>query len=213
MASTSRGQRIGIWVITVTMIVGTIMSFAVIIIANNNQQNESKTQQEKYNKFQTAMSEYQAKVDAQTAELSGKYYETMKAYASYPAAFDKDAVKEVTTKDLTVGTGAELTKDTSYNAYYIGWNPEGKIFDQSIDTTTNKLKAPISGTGLISGWTEGVVGMKFGGVREITIPSSKAYGSAGSGDLIAPYTPIKFIVMVIEPTETFAQPDVSEYLK
>ncbi len=54
---------------------------------------------------------------------------------------------------------------------------------------------------LIPGWAEGVIGMRVGGVREITIPSDLAYKDQGSGNDIPPNTPIKFIVYVIAITQ------------
>jgi FKBP-type peptidyl-prolyl cis-trans isomerase len=90
-----------------------------------------------------------------------------------------------------------------------GWNPKGVVFDQSI--SDGKLIAPIAGGNLITGWNEGVIGMKIGGVRELSIPSDKAYGSTGSGDNIPPNTPIKFIVMIIPKVEDVPVP--AELLK
>jgi len=103
-----------------------------------------------------------------------------------------------------------VTGTTVFAAYYIGWNPKGKVFDQSIDTTTNTLKAPLDvATGLdsaslISGWKEGMKGMKIGGVRVLTIPSDKAYGETAQGDDIPANTPLKFVVMAIKKTDSDA---------
>jgi FKBP-type peptidyl-prolyl cis-trans isomerase len=112
----------------------------------------------------------------------------------------------VATTDLKVDDGATLISTTAYSAYYIGWNPKGVVFDQSIEN--GALKAPITGGNLITGWNEGVVGMKIGGVREITIPSDKAYGATGSGDNIPPNTPIKFVVMVIPKVSDIPMPQI-----
>jgi FKBP-type peptidyl-prolyl cis-trans isomerase len=193
--STSKSQRIGIWVIAVVLFIGTIGSFFVIILANDNSkidQAAAKTEQEKYNK---ALADYQAKVTAQADQLSAQYYPVLSAYTGEVGTFNADDVKSVTSKDLKEGDGATIDDKTVYSAYYIGWNPEGKIFDQSI--ADGKLKSPIATSGLIAGWAEGVKGMKIGGVRVITINADKAYGDAGSGDLIPPHTPIKFIVYAI----------------
>jgi FKBP-type peptidyl-prolyl cis-trans isomerase len=110
-----------------------------------------------------------------------------------------NTVTSVQTEDLLVGTGQTVDENTQYSAYYIGWNPKGVIFDQSIKE--GKLIAPIPAQGLIQGWNEGTKGMKLGGVREITIPSDKAYGEKGGGDKIPPNTPIKFLVLAIETPE------------
>jgi FKBP-type peptidyl-prolyl cis-trans isomerase len=197
--ATPKGQRIGIWVIAIVMMIGTIGSFAVMILANDNtkiDQATLKKQQEQ------AAADYQKQIDDQqkaAAGLSDKYYPEFSQYKDSPAAFDPSTIKsDVIKTDLKVGDGATIDSKTNYQAYYIGWNPKGKSFDSSFDGT--KLKAPIDTStsgGLIVGWEQGVVGMKVGGIREISIPPELAYGEKGSGDDIPPNTPIKFIIMVI----------------
>ncbi len=201
--STSRNQRIGIWVIAVVMTVGTIGSFFVVILANNNASTDYQKQQE----AQQAYTDYQKKVEAQAGELSKQYYAEFSKYASLPAKFNKDDVKELITEDIKVGDGEEIKEGTAYSAYYIGWNPSGKVFDQSIDG--DKLKAPIPGGNLIQGWNEGVIGMKMGGVRVLTIPAAKAYGDKAQGEDIPANTPLKFVVMVIPKPAEIPMPDMS----
>ena len=53
--------------------------------------------------------------------------------------------------------------------------------------------------GLIEGWNQGVVGMKLGGIREITMNGDLAYGEkemCGTTN-----SPLKFIVLAVEPSE------------
>lgn len=207
MASTTRTQRIGIWIIAVVLAVGTIGSFFVIILANNNNAKDQASQQKLQDQYNKLMADYQAKVAAQTAQLSSQYYPVLSQYTGQVAKFDASSVKSLSTQDLLVGTGATIDSKTTYSAYYIGWTPDGKIFDESIDS--GKLKAPIAGSGLIPGWSQGVVGMKLGGVRELSIPASLAYGSAGSGSAIAPNTPIKFVVLAIPSPPTIPVPNFS----
>lgn len=205
--ATSNAQRIGIWIIAVVMAVGTIGSFFVIILANDNakvDQEVALKQQEQYNKL---VKEYQEKVDAQNKELTAKYFTEFSGYSSQVAPFDKESVKELKTEDLKIGDGEEIKDGTKYSAYYIGWNPDGEVFDQSIDG--DKLKSPIPGGGLIEGWNKGVIGMKIGGVRVLTIPSDLAYKEQGSGDKIPPNTPLKFVVFAIPTPEEVPMPDLS----
>jgi FKBP-type peptidyl-prolyl cis-trans isomerase len=200
--ATPKKQRIGIWIIAAVMLVGTIGSFVVMVLANENNQKDLAEQQKYYDEYMKQLEEQQKKDDAAAKELSAKYYAAFSQYKDTPAQFDENSVGDtVTTKDLKTGDGAEITADTKYKAYYIGWTPKGTVFDSSIDGES--LKAPIdtSQMNLIEGWNQGVVGMKVGGVREITIPSDLAYGEEGSGEKIGPNTPIKFIVMVIETVE------------
>ena len=192
--ATPKSQRIGIWIIAVVMLIGTLGSFAVMILANENSKVDQATQSKAYEEYKKQMEEQTKQGEA----LSAQYYPVFKEYQNAPAEFDANSVgKEVVKKDLKEGTGAELAEGTKYQAYYVGWNPKGKSFDSSFDG--EKLKAPIdtSQITLIPGWETGVVGMKVGGVRELTIPSDLAYGEKGSGDTIPPNTPIKFIVMII----------------
>lgn len=201
--ATPKKQRIGIWIIAAVMLVGTLGSFAVMVLANENSQKDLAEQQKYYEEYMKQLEEQQKKDEAAAKELSDKYYGEFVKYKDSPATFDESSVGDtVTTKDLKAGDGAEITADTKYKAYYIGWTPKGTVFDSSFDGES--LKAPIdtSVMSLIEGWNQGVVGMKVGGVREITIPSDLAYGEEGSGDKIGPNTPIKFIVMVIETVET-----------
>lgn len=206
--ATSTAQRTGIWIIAIVLTVGTLAGFIAMILAPANEKADSDRLQKVYAEYQAATEEYQKKVQAQADELSVKYYGEFVKYKDIPAAFEAKDVKKVTTRDLVVGTGEEIKEGTTYSAYYIGWNPKGKVFDQSIDG--EKLKAPIEGGNLITGWNEGVIGMKVGGVREITIPSDKAYGETGSGEDIPANTPIKFIVMIIPKPETIKQPEVPQ---
>jgi FKBP-type peptidyl-prolyl cis-trans isomerase len=202
--ATPRSQRIGIWIITIVMAIGSIGVFFVAILANANDSDKNA-------KVQAAYIKYQQDVADQAKELSDKYYPTFSKYSSEVHSFEaSDAQKGLVKKDLKVGDGATIDGSTAFAAYYIGWDPNGTIFDQSIEN--GALKTPFSissgldSTGVIDGWKEGLIGMKIGGVRELTIPSDKAYGETGSGSTIAPNTPLKFIIFAIPVPEEVPVP-------
>ena len=215
--ATTKTQRWAILGIMVVMVVGTMGSFAVMILSTKNSQKDQAYAQQVQEKYSREYKEYQAKVDAQTKELSNKYYASLSQYTSRVGSFDRDSVKSLSHEDLLAGEGEEIKDDTKFAVYYIGWNPKGKIFDQSIEN--NALKAPLSiadglkNASLVDGWKEGLVGMKVGGVRELTIPSDKAYGETAHSDDIPANTPLKFIVLAIPLPETFEQPDSTELMK
>jgi len=210
--ATPRSQRIGIWIIAIVMVVGTLLSFVVMVLSSKNDTTSQAHIQQLSNQYQKDYAAYQKKIDAQAKELSDKYYSSFKAYEDKPAKFDKSDVKDLEKNDLKTGTGAKLTEKSTFTAYYIGWTPDGKSFDGSFDG--KKLKAPLKVTpgGVITGWTEGIDGMKVGGVRELTIPSEKAYGKAGSGDKIPANSPLKFIIMVIPTPKEIKEPAVPQEL-
>ena len=136
-------------------------------------------------------------------------------------AFNAASVKDLTKKDLKEGDGEEFTDSTTkFQAYYIGWKPDGVVFDGSFEN--GRLKSPAvfrkegNKWGLIEGWSEGLKGMKVGGIRELSIPADKAYGAQGSvnqedsSKTIGPNTPLKFIVMLIPEFQEIPQPSLEE---
>lgn len=98
------------------------------------------------------------------------------------------------TEDLTPGTGAEVKATSTVTVDYIGVAcSTGKIFDSSYQTG-QPATFPLNG--VIKGWSQGLVGMKAGGVRLLGIPSDLAYGSQGQGADIGPDEPLWFVVDV-----------------
>ncbi|MCL2173734.1 FKBP-type peptidyl-prolyl cis-trans isomerase [Candidatus Saccharibacteria bacterium] len=217
-ARTPRWQRITIWIIAIAMAGGTLLGFVFMALAARNPELASsgitaKKTEEAQAELEKKETERQKKIDAQNAELTKKYLAELNSYQSQVQAFEPTGLGDVKTEDLKIGDGAEITDDnTNYSMYYIGWKPTGEIFDSSIDGET--LKSPLPGSGsYITGWNEGVIGMKIGGVRLITIPADKAYGADGSGCdedgencVIPPDTPLKFIVMAIATPDDIPYP-------
>jgi FKBP-type peptidyl-prolyl cis-trans isomerase FkpA len=201
MAAT-KTQRIGIWIIAVFMLVGTVGSFVAIVLANKNQQSDKTRAQAAYAAYRKESEEYQAKVDVQTSELSKKYFDTFNQYASRPAAFDAASVKELKSEDLVVGTGDNITEGSTFMAYYLG------------SISGSSLNAPIEAApgGVIEGWTKGAAGMKVGGIRELTIPANLAYGDTARSEDIPANTPLKFIIMIIPNFEKIPEPIPSDEL-
>ena len=227
--ATTKFQRWGILTIVVVTVIGTIGGFAVMVLAQQQASEQQAKLQQLSAKYQKESEERNKKIAAQDDALSVKYYDTFVQYENLVSPFDIN-VKELSTEDVVVGDGAEVTGESKMVVYYIGWDANGHEFDKSIDEQTKKLKnslyhttqAPMLDQGLdnaslIEGWKEGMKGMKIGGVRVITIPSDKAYGEQGSKDssgkeTIAPNMPLKFVVMAIPAPEAIAQPDTTELM-
>ncbi|NLA42843.1 hypothetical protein GX865_01620 [Candidatus Saccharibacteria bacterium] len=214
--ATSKAHRIGIIIIAVVMAVGTIGSFFIMIVANKNQEIDARAREEDGKEFQKIYAEYEKEIEAyqkklaeESEKLSPKYYDEMVGYKSKAQPFDGSKVKDLVKKDLKKGDGAEIKKPEEMRAYYIGWNEKGKIFDSSIKGES--LAPPIDVDGVIQGWLKGVVGMKMGGVRELTIPSDLAYGDKKHSDDIPANAPLKFIIKAV-PKSKLEEPPVPEEL-
>jgi peptidylprolyl isomerase len=106
-----------------------------------------------------------------------------------PAASPAAAMGNVTTtpdglqiQDITVGTGVEAKSGDTITVNYLGTLTNGTKFDSSYDR--NQPFTTQIGVGqVIKGWDEGMVGMKVGGKRKLTIPASLGYGSQDMGSI------------------------------
>ena len=185
MASNDRAQRIGIWIIAIVMTVGTIGSFVVIILSNDNQQVEQAAAQ--------AQAVEQQKVATAAAKEQAKSLEPLVGYNS--RAFDPAAVTTLKAEVLQEGTGEAVKVTDSINSSYFGWTSDGAIFDSSKKKDKNDTPITFPLSGVIKGWGEGLTGVKVGSVVRLTIPSDKAYGPTGQGPIPA-NAPLEFIVVI-----------------
>lgn len=102
----------------------------------------------------------------------------------------------VVIEEYKIGTGNELKEGASLVAHYRGsLKADGKEFDSSYKRGT-PIPAPL--WGLIKGWGEGLVGMKAGGMRKITIPYALAYGEQGRPPTIPEKADLVFEVELVD---------------
>jgi len=84
--------------------------------------------------------------------------------------------------DLQEGSGPVATSGRNATVHYTGWLTDGGKFDSSRDRGQPFTFALGRGQ-VISGWDEGVAGMKVGGRRKLIIPAELGYGSRGAGSI------------------------------
>jgi FKBP-type peptidyl-prolyl cis-trans isomerase FkpA len=99
-------------------------------------------------------------------------------------------------EDLTVGDGAEAQAGQFVSVHYTGWLTDGKKFDSSKDRN-DPFEFGLGARQVISGWDEGVQGMKVGGSRKLTIPPNLGYGARGAGGVIPPNATLVFEVELL----------------
>ncbi len=99
-------------------------------------------------------------------------------------------------EEVTVGEGAEAKAGNNVSVHYTGWLTDGKKFDSSKDRNA-PFQFSLGAGMVIRGWDEGVQGMKVGGVRRLTIPSSLGYGERGAGGVIPPNATLVFEVELL----------------
>lgn len=89
-------------------------------------------------------------------------------------------------RDKVVGKGTEAKMNMPVKCHYTVWltdstGTKGKLIQSSKEG--NPLHCTI-GVQLIQGWSEGMIGMKEGGTRELIVPPAIGYGSRARGTLI-----------------------------
>ena len=115
----------------------------------------------------------------------------------------KSEIKTLVSQDTRVGDGNEATFGRDVLVHYTGWiydekrsQHRGREFDNSRER--NEPHPFKLGAGeVIKGWDEGVIGMKVGGRRTLTIPPDMAYGADGLGELIPPNATLIFDVELV----------------
>ena len=89
------------------------------------------------------------------------------------------------TEDLVVGTGATAVNGDSVTVHYIGTLTNGQKFDSSYDRGQPYGPIRLGAGQVIPGFEQGIVGMRIGGKRRITIPPSLGYGNQPNGPIPA----------------------------
>ena len=105
---------------------------------------------------------------------------------------------ELVVEDQIVGDGAEAVAGSTVLAHYVGVaHSTGEEFDASWNRG-EPLRFRLGVGQVISGWDQGLQGMRVGGRRTITIPPQLGYGDRGAGSAIKGGETLIFVVDLVE---------------
>lgn len=182
--STTRSQRMIIWIIAAVMTVGTIGSFFIFMLPAANTPVKSQAQID-YEKQLADAQKAQAEAEKKCPSTSTKPLAKLDPSPTVPTINAVSSVPELKTEDVTVGDGAEVKSGDCVELFYHGVLAKDAKAFQGGDNYSDGTPYRALTTGFVPGFAKGLVGMKVGGERLVYIPSAQAYGSTGSGEIPA----------------------------
>ena len=108
----------------------------------------------------------------------------------------QDLLSKLKIEDVQVGTGATVEAGDTVSVQYTGTLADGTKFDSSYDHGGQPLEFAVGQGNVIKGWDMGLLGMKVGGKRNLTIPPELAYGDKAVGPIPANAT-LSFAVELV----------------
>ncbi|KAJ1730207.1 peptidylprolyl isomerase fpr3 [Coemansia sp. Benny D160-2] len=150
-----------------------------------------KKQAEKKKRKEAADEEEEAKASAKKAK-KGEKEEKKAEPKTVTTKLQGGVIAEIKQE----GTGAGAKKGARVGMHYIGKLTNGKVFDKNVKGKPFWFRL---GAGeVIKGWDVGILGMKKGGERRLTIPAAMAYGKRGAPPDIPANATLVFDIRLID---------------
>jgi peptidylprolyl isomerase len=108
---------------------------------------------------------------------------------------EEPVLGELKIEDIAIGKGEAAEKNNKIVVHYKGWLEDKTVFANSYNSG-NPLIVTLGIGELIKGWDQGLVGMRQGGIRKLTVPPHLGYGKRGVRD-IPPHSTLYFEVKLI----------------
>ena len=105
--------------------------------------------------------------------------------------------RKLVTDDIVVGKGPGAKPGDTVVVHYVGMNfSNGQEFDASWDAGS-PFPVQLGAGMVIKGWDQGLIGIKKGGRRKLTIPPELGYGARGFPGAIPPNSTLVFEVELL----------------
>jgi FKBP-type peptidyl-prolyl cis-trans isomerase FkpA len=154
------------------MVVGIILLFVALILINIfNDKNPAVI--ETHTEIET---------DAVEAQLEEALAEVQDQIKDINVEVAENMTDEFIIENEVVGEGAEAVNGKTVSVHYTGTFIDGSIFDSSVQRGT-PFEFFLGAGQVIKGWDQGVLGMKVGGKRKLTIPPELGYGDNDRGPI------------------------------
>jgi peptidylprolyl isomerase len=106
--------------------------------------------------------------------------------------------RKLVKEDIVKGKGPGAKPGDTVVVHYVGVNfSTGEEFDASWDAG-QPFPVQLGAGQVIEGWEKGLVGLKKGGRRKLTIPPEQAYGAQGAPPSIGPNETLVFVIDALE---------------
>ncbi len=149
----------------------------------------------------------------------GAWYSNQISAQSNQSAVDQGAAAQETQSqamqnlniiDTVVGTGTVAEPGDTLSVLYTGKLDNGTVFDASSLHGNQPFSFTLGVQQVIQGWDLGLVGMKVGGTRELTIPPELAYGDQSPSASIPPNSTLHFTIQLLSVSTSSASSSSGE---
>ena len=125
---------------------------------------------------------------AYNARLAERRSHVIRPYDYIPSALIKE--------DLRIGNGRSAADGDNVLVHFVGWVADGR---RQFETSRGRdpLDFVVGAGQVIRGIDRGVIGMRAGGKRRLSVPASLAYGAEGRGDFVPPEATLIYEVELV----------------
>jgi hypothetical protein len=124
----------------------------------------------------TTVGEHNATITIANTDTTAPSFTFVVGGQGVPGSFSPISGYATTEMTDVAGSGAGATANANYSINYTGYLADGTVFDSSYYTGRTPLQ--VGNISLITGFTQGLIGIKPGETRTLIIPASEGYGSS-----------------------------------